>query len=94
MHKVLHLHALTGTREAPMTPANKTTWIGPGGKLTISHEIREQLALGPGDKGWFVLREAGTLTLHFEKKPPRSDSSRIPLIAGDPTSGLVSPSSK
>lgn len=43
--------------------------LAPHGKLSISHGLRKQLGLKSGDKGFFTLRQDGTLALRVEQKP-------------------------
>ncbi|MGV2896672.1 hypothetical protein ACNPPY_12830 [Achromobacter sp. AGC78] len=52
-----------------MGSSNKAMKLASHGKLTIPHNLRKQLDLKPGDKGFFTLRQDGTLTLRFEQKP-------------------------
>lgn len=50
-----------------MPSSPKFMRLASSGKLTIPHDIRKRLGLKPGDKGYFVLRNDGVLTLRFDE---------------------------
>lgn len=60
-------HACLRKREEQMPSSPKFMRLASSGKLTIPHDIRERLGLKPGDKGYFILREDGVLTLRFDE---------------------------